>query len=193
MKSKKVAAVIVLLVTVSLIFFAVHVYNEPAANTTNVVVPNTPSPDSNDNLELVSSEELSDEEIRNIIHETKSRVRKVKDRINHEYYKDHYDGDILMYRYVERGVESESYTGYDLYYDEKGKLIYADIAHYRDALYSIYFYNDELLHVKMGPSSNKSRVFINGGMENVKSVIKKRPGYAFVLEDISYCLENAYE
>lgn len=59
-------------------------------------------------------------------------------------------------------------------------------------LYSIYFHNDELLHTKVGPFS-KGGSSIDGDMANVKAVIEKDSSYAFVLEDYSLCLENAYK
>lgn len=127
-----------------------------------------------------------------IMQKIDSRVKEVNDRVKGELYEDHYDKDILMFRYFENGVEQESLTQYYLYYNEQGKLIYADIAHYRGALYAIYFHNDELLHTKVGPFS-KGGTFIDGDVANVKDVIEKDPDYAFVLEDYSLCLENAYK
>lgn len=136
---------------------------------------------------------LSAKDIKSAMQKTDSRVKKVKDRLNGELYKDYYDGDILMFRYFENGTEQESFTAYWLYYDEQGKLIYADITHYRGAAYSIYFYNDELLHVEVGPFSYEDDLSINGDMADVKDVIKKDSHYAFVLEDNALCLEYAYK
>ena len=127
-----------------------------------------------------------------IMQKIDSRVKEVNDRLKGEFYEDHYDNDILMFRYFDNGAQQESLTQYYLYYNEQGKLIYADIAHYRDALYSIYFHNDELLHTEVGPSY-EGELFIDGDMENVKDVTEKDPGYAFVLEDYSLCLEKAYD
>ncbi len=52
-------------------------------------------------------------------------------------------------------TDEEEFAVYSLFYDAKGSLIYADIAHYRSWLYNMYFYNDKLLHVdmEMGPLS----------------------------------------
>ena len=58
----------------------------------------------------------------------------------------------------------------------------------RDRSYSIYYHNDKLLHVEVGPFI-KGGLFINGNMANVENVIKKDPSFAFVLEDNSLCLE----
>ena len=139
-----------------------------------------------------SSMDLSAKDMKNIMQKIDSRVRKVNDSLNDEFYKDHYEKDVPIFRYFKRGVGQESLAEYYLYYNKQGKLIYADITHYRDALYSIYFHNDELLHVEVGPFS-EGGLFINGGMENIKEVIKKDPSYAFVLEDSSLCLEYAYK
>lgn len=193
MKSYKIVGVIVLLICVSLTLFLLYAKNSPNTSPKSVITSNTASPDSNDKLVLDSSEHLSAKDIKNIMREIDSRVKEVNDKLNHEFYKDYYDGDILMYHYFERGVdEQDSYANYHLYYNEQGKLIYADITHYRGALYSIYFHNDELLHVEVGPSS-EGGLSINGDMANVKAVIKKDPHYAFVLEDNSLCLEYAYK
>jgi len=187
MKLYKVVGGVVLLITVSLALFVVYAKNSSNTNTKSVIVSNTTSSDSND-----KSKHLSAKEIKNIMQKIDSRVKKVNDSLNYEYYKDHYDRNILVYRNFSRGVESESFTDYSLYYDEQGKLIYADISHYRGALYSIYFHDDGLLHVEVGPFS-EGELFINGDMANVKAVTKKDPSYAFVLEDISLCLEQAYK
>lgn len=146
---------------------------------------------SNDKLSLDSSKHFSDKDIKNIMQKIDFRVEKIKDGINHNFYKDYYDGDVPMFRYFKNGIEQESLTEYCLYYDEQGKLIYADITHYRGASYSIYYYNDELLHVEVGPFY-ESGLSINGDMADVETVIKKDTSYAFVLEDNSLCLEYAY-
>lgn len=117
------------------------------------------------------------------------QVKKIKDRIN--FNKDYYDEDIPVFRHFENGIEQEFYTQYYLYYNEQGKLIYAEITHYRGASYSIYYHKDELLHVEVGPFY-KGGLFINGDMADVETVIKKDSDYAFVLEDNSLCLEYAY-
>lgn len=192
MKLYKIVAIIVLLITVLLTLFVVYVKNNPNTSIKSTIISNTTSSDSNDKLALDSSKHLSDKDIKSIMQNIDSRVKKVKERINYNFYKDHYDGDILMFRYFENGIEQKSLTGYCLYYDEQGKLIYADITHYRAAAYSIYYYNDELLHVEVGPSY-EGGVSINGDMADVKAAIKKDPVYAFVLEDHSFCLQHAYK
>ena len=188
MKLYKVVGIIVFIITVSLALLVLYIKNTPDTSTKSTIVSNNASSDSNDKLALDSSKYFSDEDIKNIMHKTDSRVKKVKDRINHNFYKDYYDGDIPMFRYFNNGMEQESLTEYWLYYDERGKLIYADITHYRGASYSIYYHDDELLHVEVGPFF-EGGLFINGNMVNVETVIKKDPSYAFVLEDNSLCLE----
>ena len=193
MKLYKLVVVIVLLITVSLTLFGVYAKVTPNTGSKGVITSNATSSDSDDELSLDSSMHLSDKDIKNIMREIDSRVKEVKGRLNYEFYKDHYDRDIPVFRYFNRGVvEQDSYADYCLYYNEQGKLIYADITHYRGALYSIYFHDDELLHVEVGPFS-EGGLFIKGDMANVKAVIKKDPSYAFVLEDNSLCLEYAYK
>ncbi len=172
MKLYKAAGVILLLITVSLTLFLVSTKNSAGP---------APGPDKE-----------SANDVKNIMGKIDARVKEVKDRLNGEFYRDHYDRDNLMFRYFDRGLEGESLAVYDLYYDEQGKLIYADIAHYRGALYSIYFHNNELLHVEVGPSL-EGGLSINGGMEEVEAVVKKDSSFNFVQEDISSCLESAYK
>lgn len=139
-----------------------------------------------------SLKERSDTDIKNIMQKVDSRVKTIKDKIKDNFCKDYYDGDVPIFRYFENdNNEQESVTEYGLYYDEQGKLIYADITHYRGALYSIYFYNDELLHTEVGPFS-EGELSINGDMADVEAVVKKDHSYTFVQEDISFCLEHAY-
>jgi len=188
MKLYKVVGVVVLLIAVSLILFVACEKNSLNTSTKSVIASYTPSSGSDG---MDSSKHLSAKDIKIIMRKIDSRVKKVKDSLNYNYGKDHYDKGILVFRNFN---EQKSPAQYYLYYDEHGKLIYAEIAHYRGALYSIYFHNDELLHVKVGPFSySKGAPFINGDMANVKAVIKKHPSFAFVLEDISLCLEHAYK
>ena len=80
-----------------------------------------------------------------------------------------------------------------MYYGENGKLIFAEITHYRGALYSIYFHDDELLHKKIGSFNRTSEISINGDLAHVEAVIREDYRYAFVLDDLEICLEYAYE
>ena len=185
MKLYKVVGIIISIITVSLVLLALCIKNIPDTSTKSTIVSNTASPNSNDKLLMDTPKPLSSKDIKNIMKEIDSRVKKVNDRLNYEYYKDYYDGEILIFRNFHCDVDTESFAVYYLYYNEQGKLIYADIAHYRDALYSIYFHNDELLHVEVGS--------IHGDMAAVKAVIEKDPSFDFVLKDISLCLENAYK
>lgn len=188
MKLYKVVGIIVLIIIVSLTLSVLHIKNAPDISTKSTIVSNNASSDGIDKLALDSSKRLSNEDIKNIMHKTDSRVKKVKDKINYNFYKDYYDGDIPVFRYFNNDMEQESLTEYWLYYDERGKLVYADITHYRGASYSIYYHNDKLLHVEVGPFI-EGGLFINGNMANVENVIKKDPSFAFVLEDTSLCLE----
>lgn len=188
MKLFKSVGITVFVIIVSLVLLVLYINN---TSDTSTKVSNNASSDSNDKSALDSSKHFADKDVKNIMHKTDSRVKKVKDKINYNFYKDYYDGDIPMFRYFNNDMEQESLTEYWLYYDERGKLVYADIAHYRDAAYSIYYHNDKLLHVEVGPYI-KGGLFINGNMANVENVIKKDPSFAFVLEDNSLCLEYAY-
>ncbi len=156
------------------------------------LITNTTLSEGNNETEVDSSKSLIGNDIENTMQKIDSRVAKIKNSLNYEYYKDYYDKGILVFRYFKHDFDKELSAEYNLYYDEQGKLIYAEITHYRGVLYSIYFHNDELLHVEVGPFF-EGGPYINGGMENVKAVIKKDSSYAFVLDDISLCLEHAYK
>lgn len=84
--------------------------------------------------------------------------------------------------------DKESLTEYWFYYDKWGKLIYADITHYRGAFYFIYYHNNKLLYIEVR-FFVKCGLLINGNMANIENIIKKDPSFAFVLEDNSLCLE----
>lgn len=182
MKKYCVIGAVALLLALSFILFAAYSGNHPDTDTAGVILPEKDSSDHDEQPRRESADCLESDDVENITRRIDSRVKKINDRLNGEYDRDHYDGDVLMFRHVERGTEGESFTNYDLYYDKQGNLIYADITHYRDAMYEIYFHNNELLYVEVGP--------IRGGMENVAAVMKKDPAYAFVQEDIGVCLEH---
>jgi len=150
----------------------------------------------NNNDSYIDAENsLAESDIDDIMQNIDERVLKINENLvcpdGDTFSKDCYDGEILVYRRFACYFDHESSASYILYYDEYGYLIYADITHYRGALYSIYFHNDKLLHVEVGPFLT-GESFINGGIENVESVIKKDDFYLFVLEDITICLEKAY-
>lgn len=192
MRLYKIVGIAVLLIIMISALCFIYTRNSSDVNANDAIASKSTYPDDNDKLLPDSPKYLSAEDIKNIMRETDFEVKEINSRLDNEFYKDYYDRDILRFRYFSCGVEQESLSIYRLYYDQQGKLIYADIAHYRGALYSIYFYGDELLHVETGPFS-EGGLFINGGMENVRDVIEKEPGYAFVLEDSSLCLEHAYK
>lgn len=142
----------------------------------------------------VESGEITSEsrDVKSIMQNIDLQVKKIKNRINFNFNKEYYDGDIPVFRHFENGMEQEMFTQYYLYYNEQGKLIYAEITHYRGALYSIYYHKDELLHVEVGSFSYEGDLSINGDIADVETVIKKDSDYAFILEDNSLCLRNAY-
>jgi hypothetical protein len=132
--------------------------------------------------------------VKRIMQDIDNRVMWINELIDQKWYEDHYDGDTVIYRYFDKGVdEDESLTLYDLYYDERGKLIYADIAHYRDVHYSIYFHDNLLLHVELGHFQYAGGSFKGGDISNVQVIISEDPFYTFVLEDLAFCLSHAYK
>ena len=159
-KTRVIIAVLILLVAIVSAFTIIDCYRNRPANDADVV--------------------------KNIMQDIDNRVVWVQARIEYKWYEDHYDDDTVIYRSLEQGAEDDSLTSYYLYYDERGKLIYAEIAHYRSALYSIYFHDDQLLHVEVGPFSYAGGLFIHGDISNVQVVITEDPSYAFVLEDLYY-------
>lgn len=113
-------------------------------------------------------------------------------------YEDYYDGNSLVLRrfYINADHEpkDESLTFFDLYYDENGKIMVGEIRHYRDAWYFIYFYDDELLYVRVGPFYTGGP-YLQGNLAQAKAFIREHEDYrfGFVLEDLPICLENAYK
>ena len=64
----------------------------------------------------------------------------------------------------------------DLYYDNEGFLIFAEVAQYRDSTYCIYFINDKLLRISKGEKWYKKENVLDYKMVNA----------------INVCLKNAY-
>ena len=130
-------------------------------------------------------------DVKSAVREIDLQVKKIKNRINYSYDKDYYDGNIPVFRQFENIIDQETYAQYELYYNNQGKLICAEITHYRGPLYSIYYHKDKLLHVEVGPFYDGG-ISVNGDMVDVENAIKKDSHYAFILEDNSLCLEYAY-
>jgi len=108
-------------------------------------------------------------------------------------YRDYYNSGSLVYRAFSRDIDHENSVHYTLYYSENGQLAYSEMVHYRGAMYEMYFHNNELLHIKVGPfSSAEGAPFIDGDLAHAKAVIKEDDRFSFVLDDLSACLENAY-
>ena len=135
---------------------------------------------------------LTPEAVKSIVQDIDNRVSWVKDQINNQWYDNHYDGDIVIYRYFEQDMYEDSFTTYDAYYDENGKLIYVNIVHYRSIMYFIYFHNDELLHVTVGSDYPFEGSVIDGDISDLQTIITEAPIYAFILEDLAFCLSHAY-
>jgi hypothetical protein len=161
--------------------------NAVSESTRGTVAPNSPNESSAD-----VSNPLTSDAVKSIMQDIDNRVSWIKVHIDHQWYDDHYEGDTAIYRYFAQGVEDDSVTTYFLYYDKYGKLIYSEIAHYRAALYSIFFHSNELLYVEVGPF-HAGGTFINGNISDVQTVIAEDPSYAFVLEDLAFCLSHAYQ
>ena len=127
-----------------------------------------------------------------IIRAIDSRVFWIKEQLKYYDTDNYFDGNTMIFKSVFTDLDGdESSVSYDLYYDPDGKLVYAEIAHYRYAHYSIYFQNDSLFHVEVGPFTTGG-VSVNGGLTDVKAVIEKDEQFSFVLEDIAACSESAY-
>ena len=121
-----------------------------------------------------------------------SRVSSIKAELKNYWYNDYFDGDIRIFHSIYTGSDDDDSTAFfEMYYDENGKLIFVEITHYRYAQYSIYFQNDALFYVKVGPFTSDG-VSISGNLDDVKTAIEKDEQFAFVLEDIAVCLESAY-
>ena len=194
---KKINIVLVLmalLLTMFTAFFAIKKYEykfdhiADIENINNMITPNSTNASS-----VVKSGAISTDAKRKIMQDINSRVSWIKKLIDNQWYYDHYYFDGVIYRYFCKGIEDNSLITYYFYYDEYEKLIYAEIAHYRTALYSISFHSNELFHVKVGPFDYSGGAFIDGNISDVQIVIAENPSYAFVLEDLAFCLSHAYQ
>lgn len=105
----------------------------------------------------------------------------------HESFEDfHIQSELVRRYFVLEYVQSEP-TTYYLYYDNCGALIYAEIAHYRSYLYSIYFDKDEVLYVYWEENLN-----LNGDLAYVESHIEENSNYSVILDDVKEIFEYAY-
>ncbi len=73
---------------------------------------------------------------------------------------------VKRYFYIEIENEYDAADIYELYYDDDGSLIYAEIAHYRSFLYSAYFDKDELVYVYFDESSE-----LNGDYKHIEYAV----------------------
>ena len=110
-----------------------------------------------------------------------------------ENFRDYYYGDSLLHRIFSRDIDHENFVVYSMFYGKYDNLIYAEMVHYRGAMYSMYFSEDALVHTEVGPFSySEGAPFVNGDLAHVKAVIKEDGFFVFILEDLAACLENAY-
>lgn len=193
MKMSKISIILSLVIIFSVLIFAYCKNNainvSSPKNLTSMV-----SPKDNDKSDVDMPTPITEETTGSIIHNIDDRVSWIKECSKSFICKegegcwDCYDGNSLVHRSFFYNFDHESFVVYNLYYDEFGNLIYADIAHYRSTLYSIYFHNDGLLYAYVDKGS-----YINGDLAHVEAVIKEDANYAFILEDLALCLEHAYK
>ena len=191
--------IIVLLAAITVAFAEIRYYESDVENISSCESASSLVATSNDNASniavfdsLTSDTADAADTAEKIMSNIDNRVSWIKDRIDHHWYNDYYDDDTVIYRYFDCDAGSDSFTTYDSYYNELGKLIYVEIAHYRAAQYSIFFNNNKLLHLAVGPFSYSGGPFINGDISDVQTVVADDPSYAFVLEDLAFCLCHAY-
>jgi len=92
-------------------------------------------------------------------------------------YEELYYGDSIISRTGgEYCIEIEGAIVYELYYDEDGHMIFADITQYRHPAYCIYFHNDAVICIITGERTNEREKTYNEYMTNA----------------VRLCLENAY-
>lgn len=126
------------------------------------------------------------------IDERKLWIRENRDKFSNEegeLYRDYRDENNLVCRNFYLNADKEpqdgTFTGFYLYYDEEGKIIYGEVGHYRSTVFNVYFQNDEILHIDFEP--------IKGELAYILATIEESKEYSFILDDISICLENAYK
>lgn len=155
-----------------------------------------------DDTNKITLSPAEDESIQSVMEHIDIRILGIKNNldsftcIDNNEELNYYDGNNLVCRWFYNCFEPESLSGaefvfYELYYDEYNNLIFADITHYRGPAYSIYFQNNELLHVEVGAATSE-RTSVNGDITALEDAIREDAYLAFVLEDMAICLEHAY-
>lgn len=107
-----------------------------------------------------------------------------------EAFEDYHIDGTLVKRcfYIEIENERDAADVYELYYDDDGSLIYAEITHYRSLLYTAYFHKDKLIYVYFHESSE-----LNGDYKHIESLIKEDQLYSVFLDDERLILDYAYK
>jgi len=92
-------------------------------------------------------------------------------------YEDLYNGETIIFRTGnEYSDKLEGEIIYEIYYNEDGCMIYAEVIQYRYLSYSIYFNNDEFVCLITGERTNEKEKTLDEFMTNA----------------VRLCLENAY-
>jgi len=155
--------------------------NDSARSTTTVEASSTTDESSAETSLITSTSSAVDEEMQIIdnrllwLHENSANFTSREEGM----YTDTYDGNALVCRYfsLESNDSHPDVAGaYSLYYDENGKVIYAEIAHYRSLMYNLYFTADTLLHA-----------VIDGQIADDNEDM-----LTHISIDIPTCLDNAY-
>lgn len=154
-----------------------------------------------DDLEVDVSALSTEDDIGKTIQDINDRVLWINENLENlvckdfDGYDDYYNENQLVLRKIFYKFSDEPYSPYawyELYYNEFEKVIYADIFHYRAAVYDMYFHNSLLLYTEVGPFKTGG-TFVNGDINQIEEAISKEEFFIFVLQDIEICLEYAYK
>ena len=133
-----------------------------------------------------TSEEDTASQIRRRIYERRLRIqaeRNVLPTRSAGIYTDYLEGDHVARRIFSL-LEDGAWATFDLYYDETGALIYADIGDLYTHGFNIYVQDDVVSYVGHGP--------VNGDIAHVTGAIQEDGQYAYMMEQMDTCLEHAY-
>ena len=132
------------------------------------------------------SEEDTASQIRRRIYERRLRIQAEQNVLptrSAGIYTDYLEGDHVARRIFSL-LEDGEWATFDLYYDETGALIYADIGDLYTHGFNIYVQDDAVVYVGHGP--------VNGDIAHVIGAVREDGQYAYMLEQMDTCLEHAY-
>ena len=142
----------------------------------------------------------NDKNVANIVNSINYRVDLITERLadfqlktittEDIVYKDYYDADSLVCRegIVEYFDKIEGAISYNLYYDEEGFMIHAEITQYRNPSYFIYFHNEKRFGIDSDKDFDRFIRLVKGERNN-----KEEGSFDnLMINAIMLCFDHAY-